>query len=48
MALFNPYAKGFNQPVDAIPGRGWMCILAGTTINILTSSARDFNQLRVK
>jgi len=34
MALFNPYAKGFNQPVDAIPGRGWMCILAGTTINL--------------
>ena len=34
MALFNPYAKGFNQPVDAIPGRGWSVILAGTTINL--------------
>jgi MFS family permease len=28
------YAKGFNQPVDAIPGRGWAVILAGTTINL--------------
>ncbi len=34
MALFNPYAKGYNQPVDAIPGRGWSVILAGTTINL--------------
>ena len=34
MALFNPYAKGFNQPVDAIPGRGWAVILSGTTINL--------------
>ena len=34
MALCNPYAKGFNQPVDAIPGRGWSVILAGTTINL--------------
>jgi len=34
MALFNPYAKGFNQPVDAIPGRGWVVILSGTTINL--------------
>jgi MFS transporter, OFA family, oxalate/formate antiporter len=28
------YAKGYNQPVDAIPGRGWAVILAGTTINL--------------
>jgi OFA family oxalate/formate antiporter-like MFS transporter len=28
------YAKGFNKPVDAIPGRGWAVILAGTTINL--------------
>jgi len=28
------YAKGFNQPVDAIPGRGWAVILAGTTVNL--------------
>jgi MFS family permease len=34
MALFNPYAKGYNQPVDAIPGRGWAVILSGTTINL--------------
>lgn len=34
MALFNPYAKGFNKPVDEIPGRGWSVILAGTTINL--------------
>jgi len=34
MALFNPYAKGFNQPVDALPGRAWAVILAGTTINL--------------
>ena len=34
MALFDPYAKGFNQPVDAIPGRGWAVILSGTTINL--------------
>ena len=34
MALFNPYAKGFNQPVDTLPGRAWSVILAGTTINL--------------
>lgn len=34
MALFNPYAKGFNQPVDALPGRAWAVIFAGTTINL--------------
>ena len=28
------YAKGYNQPVDTIPGRGWAVILAGTTINL--------------
>ncbi len=28
------FAKGYNQPVDAIPGRGWAVILAGTTINL--------------
>ena len=28
------YAKGYNKPVDAIPGRGWAVILAGTTINL--------------
>ena len=28
------YAKGYNQPVDAIPGRGWAVILSGTTINL--------------
>lgn len=28
------YAKGYNQPVDAIPGRGWAVILAGTTVNL--------------
>ena len=28
------YAKGFNQPVDKIPGRGWAVILSGTTINL--------------
>jgi len=34
MSLFGKYAEGFNQPVDSIPGRGWMVILAGTTINL--------------
>ena len=34
MALFGKYAKGFNQPVDSIPGRGWAVILAGTIINL--------------
>ncbi len=29
MALFGKYAKGFNQPVDSIPGRGWAVIRAG-------------------
>ena len=28
------YAKGYNQPVDSIPGRGWAVILSGTTINL--------------
>lgn len=28
------YAKGYNQPVDRIPGRGWAVILSGTTINL--------------
>jgi OFA family oxalate/formate antiporter-like MFS transporter len=28
------FAKGYNQPVDAIPGRGWAVILAGTTVNL--------------
>jgi len=28
------YAKGYNKPVDSIPGRGWAVILAGTTINL--------------
>jgi len=34
MAFLGKYAEGFNQPVDAIPGRGWAVILAGTTINL--------------
>ncbi len=34
MALFGKYAKGYNKPVDAIPGRGWAVILSGTTINL--------------
>jgi MFS transporter, OFA family, oxalate/formate antiporter len=28
------YAKGYNKPVDALPGRAWGVILAGTTINL--------------
>ena len=28
------YAKGYNQPVDVLPGRAWAVILAGTTINL--------------
>ncbi|HSQ83678.1 MAG TPA: hypothetical protein VLM43_03040, partial [Desulfobacterales bacterium] len=28
------YAKGYNQPVDSLPGRAWAVILAGTTINL--------------
>jgi OFA family oxalate/formate antiporter-like MFS transporter len=28
------YAKGYNKPVDSIPGRGWAVILSGTTINL--------------
>jgi len=28
------YAKGYNQPVDKLPGRAWAVILAGTTINL--------------
>ena len=31
---FGKYAKGYNQPVDSIPGRGWAVILSGTTINL--------------
>jgi MFS family permease len=34
MAFLGKYAEGYNQPVDAIPGRGWAVILAGTTINL--------------
>jgi MFS family permease len=28
------YAKGYNKPVDVLPGRAWAVILAGTTINL--------------
>ncbi|MEE8551917.1 MAG: OFA family MFS transporter, partial [Desulfobacterales bacterium] len=28
------YAKGYNQPVDKLPGRAWAVILSGTTINL--------------
>jgi MFS transporter, OFA family, oxalate/formate antiporter len=28
------YAKGYNQPVDVLPGRAWAVILSGTTINL--------------
>jgi MFS family permease len=28
------FAKGYNQPVDKLPGRAWSVILAGTTINL--------------
>jgi MFS family permease len=28
------YAKGYNKPVDELPGRAWAVILAGTTINL--------------
>ncbi len=31
---FGKYAKGYNQPVDKLPGRAWSVILAGTTINL--------------
>jgi OFA family oxalate/formate antiporter-like MFS transporter len=34
MSIFGKYAEGYNKPVDAIPGRGWAVILAGTTINL--------------
>jgi MFS family permease len=34
MAFLGKYAEGYNKPVDAIPGRGWAVILAGTTINL--------------
>ena len=28
------YAIGYNQPVDVLPGRAWITVLAGTTINL--------------
>ncbi|MBW1981697.1 MAG: OFA family MFS transporter [Deltaproteobacteria bacterium] len=31
---FGKYAKGYNQPVDKLPGRAWAVVLAGTTINL--------------
>ncbi|MFP3869965.1 MAG: OFA family MFS transporter [Syntrophobacteria bacterium] len=31
---FGKYAKGYNQPVEKLPGRAWATILAGTTINL--------------
>jgi MFS family permease len=31
---FGKYAKGYNQPVDKLPGRAWVTVLAGTTINL--------------
>ncbi len=31
---FGKYAKGYNQPVDKLPGRGWAVVLAGTVINL--------------
>jgi MFS family permease len=34
MAFMGKYAEGYNKPVDAIPGRGWAAILAGTTVNL--------------
>jgi len=34
MAFLGKFAEGYNKPVDAIPGRGWAVILAGTTINL--------------
>jgi MFS family permease len=31
---FGKYAKGYNQPVDKLPGRAWLTILSGTVINL--------------
>jgi MFS family permease len=31
---FGKYAIGHNQPVDKLPGRAWLTIFAGTTINL--------------
>jgi len=31
---FGKYAKGYNKPVDKLPGRAWVTIFAGTTINL--------------
>ena len=31
---FGKYAKGYNQPVDKLPGRAWVTVFAGTTINL--------------
>ena len=31
---FGKYAIGHNQPVDKLPGRAWLTIAAGTTINL--------------
>lgn len=31
---FGKYATGYNQPVDKLPGRAWVTIFAGTTINL--------------
>lgn len=31
---FGKYAKGYNKPVDKLPGRAWATILAGTVINL--------------
>jgi len=31
---FGKFAKGYNQPVDKLPGRAWVTVLAGTTINL--------------
>jgi MFS family permease len=31
---FGKYAVGYNQPVDVLPGRAWVTVLAGTTINL--------------
>lgn len=28
------YAKGFNKPVDTLPGRAWSVVFAGTAINL--------------
>ncbi len=31
---FGKYAIGYNQPVDKLPGRAWLTVFAGTTINL--------------